>query len=133
MPRVKDAPRTCTTITVGADSKLRISNSLDPFRQLMERLFQEEATIERGRKFLEMIYQRQNDKNPLRIDEWNYIITEFNISRSAFYGMRNKLLGAGLISMRDREYHLSGKFSKDLHDMARWWWVAVLGNDEDNL
>jgi hypothetical protein len=35
--------------------------------------------------------------------------------------MRNKLLGAGLISIRNKEYRLSGQFSKDLIDMARWW------------
>jgi len=55
------------------------------------------------------------------------------VSRSAFYAMRNKLLGAGLISNRGGEYKLSGMFSRDLVDMARWWWTAVLDNDLESL
>jgi len=47
--------------------------------------------------------------------------------------MRNKLLGAGLIIIRSGEYKLSRMFSKDLVDMARWWWTVVLGNDEKSL
>jgi len=47
--------------------------------------------------------------------------------------MRNKLLGAGLITNKGGEYRLSGMFSRDLVDMARWWWTAVLGNDLENL
>jgi hypothetical protein len=44
--------------------------------------------------------------------------------------MRNKLTGAGLISVTNKEYQLSGQFSKDLLDMARWWKSAIL-NQKD--
>jgi len=47
--------------------------------------------------------------------------------------MRNKLLGAGLITNKGGEYRLSGTFSRDLMDMARWWWTAILGNNLENL
>ena len=61
---------------------------------------------------------------------WGYSTELF---RASFYAMRNKLLGAGLISIKNKEYRLSGQFSKDLLDMARWWWTAILNNPEENL
>jgi len=60
-------------------------------------------------------------------------LEELQVSRPSFYAMRNKLLGAGLISITDKEYKLSGQFSKDLLDMARWWWAAVLNHPEESL
>ena len=54
-------------------------------------------------------------------------------NRASFYAMRNKLLGAGLIYINNKEYRLSGQFSKDLLDMARWWWTAMLNNSEETL
>jgi hypothetical protein len=47
--------------------------------------------------------------------------------------MRNKLLGSGMITNKKGVYRVSGQFSKDLVDMARWWWVAVLKRDLDGL
>jgi len=47
--------------------------------------------------------------------------------------MRNKLLGAGMITNKKGVYRVSGQFGKDLADMARWWWVAVLKRDLDSL
>jgi len=133
MTNVKTAPRTATTIKIRSKSEFAISRSRDPYHELMLRLFQEETTALRGRRFLAIVEERQKDGNPLRTQEWKLLLKELAISRSAFYAMRNKLLGAGLISNKGGEYRLSGMFSRDLADMARWWWTAVLGNNLENL
>jgi hypothetical protein len=67
----------------------------------------------------------------LRTEEWKMIIEYLDVSRASFYSMRNKLTGAGLISVKNKKYQLSGQFSKDLMDMARWWWTAILENNEE--
>lgn len=133
MSIVKDAPRTSTTIVIRSDSNARITHSRDPYYSLMRRLFQEETTAVRGQKFLLMIEDRQKSGNPLKSNEWKEIMEQLGVDRGSFYSMRNKLLGAGLISNRNREYRLSGQFSKDLLDMARWWWTAVLNENPDSL
>ncbi|WP_321417815.1 hypothetical protein [uncultured Methanomethylovorans sp.] len=133
MSIVKDAPRTSTTIVIRSDSNARITHSRDPYYSLMRRLFQEETTAIRGQKFLLMIEERQKSGNPLRSNEWKEIMEQLDVDRGSFYSMRNKLLGAGLISNRNREYRLSGQFSKDLLDMARWWWTAILNEKPDSL
>jgi hypothetical protein len=133
MSIVKNAPRTATTIVVRSDANTRISHSRDPYYGLMRRIFQEDATAARGQKFLTIIEERQAAGNAIRTDEWKVILEELQISRASFYAMRNKLLGAGLISIKNKEYRLSGQFSKDLIDMARWWWTAVLDQPEESL
>ncbi len=133
MTNVKKAPRTATTIKIRSKSEFAISRSRDPYHELMLRLFQEEATALRGRRFLSIVEERQRSGNPLRTREWKLLLEELGISRSAFYAMRNKLLGAGLISNKGGEYRLSSMFSRDLTDMARWWWTAVLSNSLENL
>ena len=133
MTNVKKAPRTATTLKVRSKSEYAISRSRDPYHELMLRLFQEETTAQRGRKFLVMVEERQKSGDPLKTQEWEQLLVELNVSRSAFYAMRNKLLGAGLITNKGGEYRLSGMFSRDLMDMARWWWTAVLGNNLENL
>jgi hypothetical protein len=133
MTNVNKAPRTATTLKVRSKFEHAISRSRDPYQELMLRLFQEEATAQRGRKFLAIVEERQRKGEPLKIQEWKPLLVELNVSRSAFYAMRNKLLGAGLISNKGGEYRLSGMFSRDLMDMARWWWTAVLGNNLENL
>jgi hypothetical protein len=133
MTNVKKAPRTATTLKVRSKSDYAISRSRDPYHELMLRLFQEEATALRGQKFLAMVEERQRSGNPMKTREWKQLLVELDVSRSAFYAMRNKLLGAGLISNKGGEYRLSGMFSRDLVDMARWWWTAVLNNNLDNL
>ncbi len=133
MTNVKKAPRTATTLKVRSKSEFAISRSRDPYHELMLRLFQEEATALRGQKFLAMVEVRQRSGDPLKTREWKTLLVELDVSRSAFYAMRNKLLGAGLISNKGGEYRLSGMFSRDLADMARWWWTAVLNNNLDNL
>lgn len=133
MSIVKNAPKTSTTIVIRSDSGSRISSSRDPYYMLMRRLFQEETTAVRGRKFLNMVEDRQKAGNPIRTDEWKNLLEELDVSRASFYAMRNKLTGAGLITVKNHEYRLSGQFSKDLSDMARWWWTAILQNDEENL
>jgi len=133
MTCVKNAPRTATTLKVRSKSEYAISRSRDPYTELMRRLFQDETTAIRGRKFLAMVEERQRCGDPLKASEWKQLIDELDVSRSAFYSMRNKLLGAGLISNKGGEYRLSGMFSRDLMDMARWWWTAVLNNSLDNL
>jgi hypothetical protein len=133
MSLVKNAPRTATTVVVRSDANTRISHSRDPYYNLMRRIFQEDSTAVRGQKFLVMIEERQAKGDAIRTDEWKAILEELQIGRASFYGMRNKLLGAGLISIKNKEYRLSGQFSKDLLDMARWWWTAILNNPEENL
>lgn len=133
MTAVKDAPRTVTTLKVRSKSEHSISRSRDPYLELMLRLFQDETTAIRGRRFLVLVEERQKANNTLKTREWRQIIDELGVSRSAFYAMRNKLLGAGLIANKGGEYRLSGMFSRDLVDMARWWWTAVLSNDPENL
>ena len=133
MSLVKNAPKTATTIVVRSDSNSRISHSRNPYYELMRRVFQEEATAVRGQKFLTMVEERQASGNPIRTDEWKSLTEELEISRASFYAMRNKLTGAGLISVTNKEYQLSGQFSKDLLDMARWWRSAVLNHKDENL
>ena len=133
MSIVKNAPRTATTIVVRSDANSRISHSRNPYYELMRRIFQEEATAVRGQKFLTMVEERQAAGNAIKTDEWKAILEELQVSRPSFYAMRNKLLGAGLISITDKEYKLSGQFSKDLLDMARWLWAAVLNHPEESL
>lgn len=133
MSIVKNAPRTATTIVVRSDANTRVSRSKDPYYNLMRRIFQEDTTAVRGQKFLSMIEERQAAGNAIRTDEWKTVLEELQIGRASFYAMRNKLLGAGLISIKNKEYRLSGQFSKDLIDMARWWWTAVLDQSEDSL
>ena len=133
MSIVKNAPRTATTIVVRSDTNTRISHSRDPYYSLMRRIFQEDATAVRGQKFLTIIEERQASGNAIRTDEWKILLEELQIGRASFYAMRNKLLGAGLISIKNKEYRLSGQFSEDLIDMARWWWTAVLNQPEENL
>lgn len=133
MTNVKEAPRTATTLKIRSKSEYAISRSRDPFYELMLRLFQEETTALRGRKFLNIIEVRQKSGNPVKTSEWRQLLEELDVSRSAFYAMRNKLLGAGLINSKGGEYRLAGSFSRDLMDMAQWWWTAVLNNDLDNL
>lgn len=130
---MKNAPRTATTIVVRSDANTRVSHSRDPYYNLMRRIFQEDATAVRGQKFLSMVEERQAAGNAIRTDEWKTVLEELQIGRASFYAMRNKLLGAGLISIKNKEYRLSGQFSKDLIDMARWWWTAVLDQSEDSL
>jgi hypothetical protein len=133
MSLVKNAPRTATTLVVRSDANTRISHSRDPYYGLMRRLFQEDATAVRGQKFLTIIEERQAAGKAIRTDEWKTLLEELQIGRASFYAMRNKLLGAGLISIKNKEYRLSGQFSKDLIDMARWWWTAVLNQPEESL
>jgi hypothetical protein len=133
MSIVKNAPRTATTIVVRSDANTRISHSRDPYYNLMRRIFQEDGTAVMGQKFLIMIEERQAAGNVIRTDEWKAILEKLQIGRASFYAMRNKLLGAGLISIKNKEYRLSGQFSKDLLDMARWWWTAILNHPEENL
>lgn len=133
MTNVNAASRTATTIKLRSKSEHAVSRSRDPYHELMLRLFQKEETAERGEMFLSIVEERQRSGRPVRTDEWRSLLEELNVSRSSFYAMRNKLLGAGLITNRGGEYRLSGMFSHDLADMARWWWTAVLGNSLDNL
>ncbi|HUW68221.1 MAG: hypothetical protein E4G94_10930 [ANME-2 cluster archaeon] len=133
MTYVKDAPRTSTTFMVRSDSNSRISHSRDPFYELMRRLFQEEKTAARGQKFLMKIEERQRNNDPIKTSEWKQISEELDLGKASFYAMRNKLLGAGMISNKNGEYRLSGQFSKDLNDLALWWWTAILRNNPENL
>jgi hypothetical protein len=133
MTIVRKAPRTATTLKIRSKSEYAISRSRDPYQELMLRLFQEETTALRGQKFLNIVESRQKSGHPMKVSEWKQLLGELGVSRSAFYAMRNKLLGAGLITNKGGVYRLSGMFSRDLVDMARWWWTAILNNNLENL
>ncbi|AKB85159.1 hypothetical protein MCMEM_1106 [Methanococcoides methylutens MM1] len=87
----------------------------------------------RGQKFLIMVEERQKAGNPIKTSEWQDVINELDIGRASFYAMRNKLLGAGMITNKNQKYRLSGQFSRDLMDMARWWMTAILDENPDDL
>ncbi|MET1125025.1 MAG: hypothetical protein ABWW66_07195 [Archaeoglobaceae archaeon] len=131
--KVKDAPKTATSIIVRSTSNARISQSKEPLVELMRRLFRKEEVALKAARFVTIVEERQKSGKPLRVDEWEHVMKELNMNRSSFYAMRNKLISAGMITLRGGEYRLSGAFSKDLVDMARWWWVAVLGYDAESL
>lgn len=131
--KVKEAPKTSTSIVVRSAPNARISQSKNPMLELMRRLFRKEDVALKAVKFITVIEERQKGGKPLKVDEWEKILGELNMVRSSFYSMRNKLLGAGMITIKNGEYRLSGAFSKDLVDMARWWWVAILGYDPESL
>lgn len=133
MTKVKEAPRTATTLVVRSHTTARITQSRDPYLELMHRLFQGEVTAMRANGFLEMVEERKKAGQPILVSEWSLLMKELDVGRSSFYSMRNKLLGAGLLEIRGGEYHLSGKFSKDLVDMAKWWWVTILENSPETL
>ncbi len=131
--KVKEAPKTATSVIVRSTATARVSQSKNPMLELMRRIFRKEEVALKAVKFLSIVEERQKSGKPLRIEEWETLAQELKMARSSFYSMRNKLLAAGLIAIRDGEYTLSGAFSKDLVDMARWWWVAVLGYDPESL
>ncbi|MFO7966380.1 MAG: hypothetical protein R6U44_02145 [Archaeoglobaceae archaeon] len=131
--KVGEAHKTATSIVIRSSSSSRISQSKNPFLELLRRLFRKEDVVMKAIKFLNIIEERQKSGNPLRLDEWEDIMGELDMVRSSFYSMRNKLLGAGMITIKNGEYTLSGVFSRDLMDMARWWWTAMLGYDPDSL
>ncbi|NHW88128.1 MAG: hypothetical protein DSO01_00065 [Archaeoglobi archaeon] len=133
MVKVKEAPKTATSVIVRSTATARVSQSKNPMLELMRRIFRKEEVALKAVKFLSIVEERQKSGKPLRIEEWETVAQELKMVRSSFYSMRNKLLAAGLIAIRDGEYTLSGAFSKDLVDMARWWWVAVLGYDPESL
>ena len=133
MVAIKDAPRTSTTLIIRSDSGSRITHSRDPYYSLMRRLFQEDATARRGQQFLTIIEERQKSGNAVKTSEWESIMKELDVGRASFYAMRNKLLGAGLISSKNKEYRLSSQFSKDLIDMANWWSTAILNKDPHEI
>ena len=99
----------------------------------MRRLFRKEEIALKAVKFVSMVEDRAKSGKPLKVEEWEKILEELGMAKSSFYAMRNKLLGAGMISIKNGEYKLSGMFSKDLVDMARWWWVVMLGYDAESL
>ncbi len=131
--KVKDAPKTSTSIIVRSSANARISQSKDPLLELMRRLFRKEEMALKAVKFVTLVEERAKLGRPLKVGEWEEIIEKLGIAKSSFYAMRNKLLGAGMISIKNGEYRLSGMFSKDLVDMARWWWVVMLGYDAESL
>ena len=131
--KVKDAPKTSTSIIVRSSANARISQSKEPLLELMRRLFRKEEIALKAVKFVSMVEDRAKSGKPLKVEEWEKILEELGIAKSSFYAMRNKLLGAGMISIKNGEYKLSGMFSKDLVDMARWWWVVMLGYDAESL
>ena len=85
MTTVKNAPRTATTLKVRSKAEHMVSQSRDPYHELMLRLFQDETTASRGREFLGMVEERQMSGNPLKTREWKLIMEDLDVGRSAFY------------------------------------------------
>ncbi len=131
--KVKEAPKTSASIIVRSASNARITQSKNPFLELMRRVFRNEELAMKAIRFITIIDERQKSGNPLKVEEWEKILEELEMARSSFYSMRNRLIGAGMISVRNGEYRLSGVFSRDLVDMARWWWTVMLGHDPETL
>ncbi len=131
--KVKEAPKTSATIVVRSASNARITQSKNPFLELMRRLFRNEEIAMKAVKFVTIIDERQKAGKPLKVEEWENLLEELKMVRSSFYSMRNRLIGAGMITIRNGEYRLSGVFSRDLVDMARWWWTVMLGYDPETL
>jgi len=131
--KVKEAPKTSATIVVRSASNARITQSRNPFLELMRRIFRDEGVAMKAIRFISIVDERQKSGNPLRVEEWENVMKELGMVRSSFYSMRNRLIGVGMVTIRKGEYHLSGVFSRDLVDMARWWWSVILGNDPDTL
>jgi len=131
--KVSDSPKTSASIIVRGISNARITQSRNPFLELMRRIFRKEEVAMKAMRFITMIEERQKSGEPLRVSEWEGLMKELEMDRSSFYSMRNRLIGIGMITIRDGEYRLSGMFSRDLVDMARWWWTAILGNDPESL
>jgi len=131
--KVREAPKTSATIIVRSASNARITQSKNPFLELMRRIFRDEEVAMKAIRFITIIDERQKSGNPLKVGEWEKVMKELDMVRSSFYSMRNRLIGAGMIAVRNGEYHLSGVFSRDLVDMARWWWTVMLGYDPETL
>lgn len=131
MVNVKDAPRTSTTIMIRSDSNNRITHTRDPFFAIMRRLFQKNETAQVAKNFLCLIDDRQTSGDLLKTDEWVKTCEILGIKGSSFYSMRNKLLGAGLISVKSKEYRLSNQFTLDLIDMADWWQKTMYRDRHD--
>lgn len=125
MVYIKDAPRTATTIVIRSESNSRVTHSRTPFFNIMRRLFSTDSTAKIAQKFVIMIEERQNAGDSIKTEDWKQIIEALGINRSSFYSMRNKLLGAGMITIRGGEYKTSNQFALDLLDMANWWKSAI--------
>ena len=116
--KIKDAPKTSTSIIVRSASNARISQSKNPLLELMRRLFRKEEIALKAAKFVTIVEERQKMGKPLRVEEWEKILEELGMGRSSFYAMRNKLIGAGMITIKNGEYYLSGFFRRVLVYMA---------------
>lgn len=125
MSRIKDSPKSASTLAVKADANYRISKSTDPLYSFMGRLFQDNDTTKRGVKFIQLLKKRQIEGNSLKINELDLILIELSCGKSSFYAMRNRLKGAGIISIRKREYRLSLQFSADLIELSDFWTFFV--------
>ncbi|MDI6859294.1 MAG: hypothetical protein QMC85_02235, partial [Methanocellales archaeon] len=73
MTKIKDAPRTATTMVVRSHATARITQSRDPYLELMRRLFQGEVTAMRAKRFLEMIEERKSAGQPILVREWELL------------------------------------------------------------
>jgi len=106
--KVKEAPKTSASIIVRSASNARITQSKNPFLELMRRLFRNEELAMKAIRFITLIDERQKSGNPLKVEEWEKVMKELEMAKSSFYSMRNRLIGAGMIAVRNGEYRLSG-------------------------
>jgi len=125
MAEGSDGSKTSTTIEVKRQSSDRVRNSREPLLELCKRIFRDPRTQRRAAEFLDDVVTGKEEGNPVRTDDWKEYLERWEVSRSSFYSMRNQLIGGGLVTVRDGEYHPSTVFSKDLRDMANWWEAQV--------
>lgn len=125
MPDSVSNSKTSTTIVVSRDKGNRVSLSREPLLALCRRVFRDTRTQSRAADFLSDVLERAAEDDPVRTEEWEDYLERWDISRSSFYSMRNQLVGAGLITVREGEYRPSTIFSRDLRDMADWWEAQV--------
>lgn len=117
--------KTSTTIVVKRGKNDRVSFSRAPLLELCKRIFRDPKTQGRAAEFLSDVLERDHEDDPVRTDEWDSYLDRWDISRSSFYSMRNQLVAAGLVTVREGVYRPSRIFSKDLRDMADWWAAQV--------
>jgi hypothetical protein len=127
--RIGNAPKTIAAFRI--HKKARVSKQPDQLLELCCRLFRDTRTALTAKRLIELIHD--SNKQYHRRD-WETLIKLIGVDRSTFYWIRNKLLAAGILAFDKRGYYtLSGVFSRDLVNVAAWWWVDYLGYDKDSL
>ena len=83
--KVKDAPKTSTSIIVRSSANARISQSKEPLLELMRRLLRKEEIALKAVKFVSIVEDRAKSGKPLKVEEWEEILEELGMAKSSFY------------------------------------------------